>query len=40
MYNLARGDVVVYVSAKDPSDHLIKCVIAIEGENVNSETQW
>ena len=40
MYNLARGDVVVYVSPKDPSDHLIKRVIAVEGDNVKSKRDY
>ena len=39
-YNLAKGDVVVYVSPKDPSDQLIKRVIAVEGNNVKSKRDY
>jgi len=40
MYNLARGDVAVYVSPKDPSDHLIKRIIAVEGDNVKTKRDY
>lgn len=36
-FNLSQGDVVVYISPKDPCDYIIKRVIALEGDIVSSD---
>jgi len=36
-FNFSQGDVVVYVSPKDPYDYIIKRVIALEGDIISSD---
>ena len=35
---IKRGDVVVYISPKNPNEYLIKRVIALEGDIVETES--
>ena len=36
-FTFSQGEVVVYVSPKDPYDYLIKRVVALEGDIVSSD---
>jgi len=39
-YNFARGDLLVYTSPKDPFEYLIKRLIAVEGDTVETRGRY